>query len=59
MSQPRATGTVVLCASPLRSHASRDPEAAAVAAVRSAAPLAAPKSCPRESATQVLRSTRA
>eukprot|EP00972_Heterocapsa_arctica_P077155 11379278-Heterocapsa_arctica.AAC.1 len=59
MSQPRATGTVVWWGSPLSSQASLEEAAEAVPAVRSVAPLAAPKSCPKESATHVLRSTKA
>eukprot|EP00972_Heterocapsa_arctica_P007330 1069113-Heterocapsa_arctica.AAC.1 len=52
MSQPRATGTVVLWGSPPSSQAILEASAAAVAAEMSAVPLAAPKSCPSESATQ-------
>eukprot|EP00972_Heterocapsa_arctica_P097340 14360712-Heterocapsa_arctica.AAC.1 len=52
MIQARATGTVVLCGRPTSSLARYDASAAVIPADRSAAHLGAPKSCPRESATQ-------
>eukprot|EP00972_Heterocapsa_arctica_P021692 3191112-Heterocapsa_arctica.AAC.1 len=59
MIHAKATGTVVLCGRPMSSLARYDASAAATPADRSAAPLGTPKSCPSESATQVLRSSSA